>query len=173
MHRISLISTLPYVAKDSLKKEGKLYFMDVISILSLMYGDSPEWIKETTYVQFLFYNHDALFGYEEDLGNEKEQEAPIKDNESEDEPSVVNLKMQRESTPPKEEKSQAILMHVCYHKLEKTQLQLLIQGQRGTWQVLLNHQLKKTQLQLLIQKQGGTWQGQVLLLPRQRQMTQV
>jgi hypothetical protein len=40
-HPISLISTLPYVAKDSHGNEGKLNFMDVIFILSLVFGDSP------------------------------------------------------------------------------------------------------------------------------------
>jgi hypothetical protein len=42
-HQISLISTLPYVAKNSLGKDKKLNFMDVISILSLVYGNSPEY----------------------------------------------------------------------------------------------------------------------------------
>ncbi len=42
-HQISLISTLPYVAKDSLRKDKKIVFIDVISILSLVYGNSPEY----------------------------------------------------------------------------------------------------------------------------------
>jgi hypothetical protein len=75
--------------------------MDVISILSLMFGVSPAYgLKRQLISSSWFTNNDALYGYEEDQGNKKEQEAPIKDNESRDEPSVVNLKMQRESTRP-------------------------------------------------------------------------
>jgi hypothetical protein len=43
MHHISVISTLPYNAKDSLAENVKLDFADVISTLSLMFGNSPEY----------------------------------------------------------------------------------------------------------------------------------
>jgi hypothetical protein len=42
-HRISVISNLPYNAKDSLAKNVKLDFADVIVTLSLMFGNSPEY----------------------------------------------------------------------------------------------------------------------------------
>ncbi len=42
-HRISVISTLPYNAKDSLAENVKLDFADVISNLSLMFGNSPDY----------------------------------------------------------------------------------------------------------------------------------
>jgi hypothetical protein len=42
-HRISVISTLPYNAKDFLAENIKLDFADVISTLSLMFGNSPEY----------------------------------------------------------------------------------------------------------------------------------
>jgi hypothetical protein len=43
MHCISVISTLPYNAKDSLVENVKLDFAEVISNLSLMFGNSPEY----------------------------------------------------------------------------------------------------------------------------------
>jgi hypothetical protein len=43
MHGISVISTLPYNAKDSLPENIKLDFADAISTLSLMFGNSPEY----------------------------------------------------------------------------------------------------------------------------------
>jgi hypothetical protein len=39
-HCISMISTIPYNAKDSLAENVKLDFADVISTLSLMFGDA-------------------------------------------------------------------------------------------------------------------------------------
>jgi hypothetical protein len=41
-HRFSLISTLPYVAKDSLGKDKKIKLHGCY-ILSLLYGNSPEY----------------------------------------------------------------------------------------------------------------------------------
>ncbi len=42
-HCISVISTLPYNAQDSLAENVKFDFADVISTLSLMFSDSPEY----------------------------------------------------------------------------------------------------------------------------------
>jgi hypothetical protein len=69
------------VAKDSLRKDKKLHFMDVISILSLVYGDSPEYgLKRQLLSSSWFTRDEVLYGYEEDQENKKEQEEPIKDN---------------------------------------------------------------------------------------------
>jgi hypothetical protein len=43
MHRISVISTLPYNAKDSLAENVKFNLADVISTLSLMFDNSPKY----------------------------------------------------------------------------------------------------------------------------------
>ncbi len=43
MHRFSMMSTLPYNAKDSLATNVKLDFADVIVTLSLMFGNSHEY----------------------------------------------------------------------------------------------------------------------------------
>ncbi len=67
-------------------------------------------------------NNDALYGYEEDQGNKKEQEAPIEDNESEDEPSVVNLKTQRESTPPPIKRGKVLRKFVASTGKDSTQI---------------------------------------------------
>ncbi len=100
MHRISLISTLPYVAKDSLGKDKKLNFMNVIFILYLVYGNSPEYgLKRQLMSSSCFTRDEGLYGYEEDQENKKEQEEPIKDNEPEHEP-VLNLNTQRASLSP-------------------------------------------------------------------------
>jgi hypothetical protein len=94
------MSTLPYVAKDSLRKDEKLHFMDVISILSLVYGDSPEYgLKIQLLSSSCFTRDEALYGYEEDQESKKEQEEPIKDNESE-EVSVLDFNTQKTSLSP-------------------------------------------------------------------------
>ncbi len=83
--------------KDSLGKDKKLNFMDVISILSLVYGNSPEYgLKRQLMSSFCFTRDEALYGYKEDQENKKEQEEPIKDNEFEDE-SVLDLNTQKSS----------------------------------------------------------------------------
>jgi hypothetical protein len=43
IHEISLVSTLPFVAQDSEDKQRKLDFMDVISNLSLTFGNSSDY----------------------------------------------------------------------------------------------------------------------------------
>jgi hypothetical protein len=43
MHHIGVISTLPNNAKDSLAENVKLDFADVVSTLSIIFGDSPEY----------------------------------------------------------------------------------------------------------------------------------
>jgi hypothetical protein len=89
-HRISLISTLPYVTKDSLRKDKKKDFMDVISILSLVYGNSPEYgLKRHLSLSSCFTRDEVLYGYKEDQENKKQQEEPIKDNKSEEDSVLI------------------------------------------------------------------------------------
>jgi hypothetical protein len=77
-HQINLKSTLPYVAKDFLSKYRKLDFMEVISILSLVYGNSSEYgLKRQLLSSSCFTSNEALYGYEEDQENKKEEEEPI------------------------------------------------------------------------------------------------
>jgi hypothetical protein len=97
MHHISVISTLPYNAKDSLAKNVKFDFADVIFTLSLMFGDSPEHGLKGQLISSSCCPRSELYGFEEDQGNKKEQEELIDDNESEDAP-VLNLNTQR--APP-------------------------------------------------------------------------
>ncbi len=69
--------------------------MDVISILSLVYGNSPEYgLKRQLLSSSCFTRDEALYGYKEDKENKKEQEEPITDNESEEE-SVLDFNMQK------------------------------------------------------------------------------
>jgi hypothetical protein len=108
MHRISLITTLPYVAKDSLRKDKKIDFMDVISILSLVYGDSPEYgLKRQLLSSSCFARDEVLIGYEEDQENKKEQEEPIKDNEFEEE-SVLDFNTQKASSSPQHKRGKVL-----------------------------------------------------------------
>ncbi len=89
-----------YVAKDSIRKDEKLHFMDVIAILSFVYCDSPEYgLKRQLLSSSCFTRDEALYRYEEDQENKKEQEEPIKDNESEEE-SVLEFNMQKASLSP-------------------------------------------------------------------------
>jgi hypothetical protein len=107
-HRISLISTLPYVAKDSLSKNGKLDFMEVISNLSLVYGNSSEYgLKKQLKSSSCFASNEALYGYKEDQENEKEQEEPITDNESEEEPVLV-FNTQKTSLSPQHKRGKVL-----------------------------------------------------------------
>jgi hypothetical protein len=97
MHCISVISTLPYNAKDSLAENIKLDFVDVISTLSLMFGNSPEYYGLKRHlISSSCCPCSELYGYQEDQGNKKEQEELIDENESEDAP-VFNLNTQRAS----------------------------------------------------------------------------
>ncbi len=60
--------------------------MDDVSILSLVYGDSPEYrLKRQLISNSCFTRDEALYGYKEDQENKVEQEELIKDNWSEDE----------------------------------------------------------------------------------------
>jgi hypothetical protein len=56
------------VAKDSHGNDGKLNFMDVISILSLVFGDSPEYglMRQPMSSSCFTKDAEALCGYEED-----------------------------------------------------------------------------------------------------------
>jgi hypothetical protein len=66
---------------------GKLDFMEVISILSCVYDNSSEYgLKRQIMSSFCFTSDEALYGFKEDQANKKEQEEPITDNESEEEP---------------------------------------------------------------------------------------
>jgi hypothetical protein len=86
-HQITLKSTLLYVATDSLNgQDKKLHFMQVLSILSLVYNNSSEnGLKRQLMSSSCFTSNEALYGYKEDQENEKEQEELITDNESEEE----------------------------------------------------------------------------------------
>jgi hypothetical protein len=107
-HRISLISTLPYVAKDSLRKDKKIDFRDLISILSLVYGNSPEYgLKRQHLSSSCFTRDEVLYGYKEDQENKKEQEEPIKDNESEEE-SVLDFNAQKASLSPQHKRGKVL-----------------------------------------------------------------
>ncbi len=114
-HRISVISTLSYNAKDSLAEIVKLDLGDVIFTLSLMFGDSPEYGLKRQLISSSCCPLSELYGYEEDQGNKKEQEEFIYDNESEDAP-VLNLNMQRASpqqtTKAKESGSSVLIDHL-------------------------------------------------------------
>ncbi len=70
------------MAKDSLNgKDKKLAFMEVISILSLVYGNSSEYgLKRQLITSSCFTSNEALYGYKEDQETEKEQEEPITNN---------------------------------------------------------------------------------------------
>jgi hypothetical protein len=69
--------------------------MDVISILSLVYGNSPEYgLKRQLLSSSCLTRDEALYGYDEDQENKKEQKEPIKDNESEEE-SVLDFNTQK------------------------------------------------------------------------------
>jgi hypothetical protein len=100
MHCISVISTLPYNAKDSLAENVKLDFTDVISTLSLMFGNSPEYGLKRQLISSSCCPQSELYDYEEDQGKKKEREELIDDNESEDAP-VLNLNTQRASPQQK------------------------------------------------------------------------
>jgi hypothetical protein len=96
------------VAKDSLGKDKKINFMDVISILSLVYCNSPEYgLKRQLLSSSCFTRDEALYGYEEDQENKKEQDKPIKDNEPEDE-SVLDLNTQREPLSPQHKRGKVL-----------------------------------------------------------------
>ncbi len=96
------------MAKDSLRKDKKLHFMDVISILSLVYGNFPEYgLKRQLLSRSCFTRDEALYGYNEDQENKKEQEEPIKDNESEEE-SVLDFNMQKASLSPQHKRGKVL-----------------------------------------------------------------
>jgi hypothetical protein len=95
-----VISTLPYNAKDSLAENVKFDFADVISTLSLMFKDSPEYGLKRQLISSSCCPRSELYGYEEDQGYKGEQEKLIDDNEFEDVP-VLNLIMQRASPQQK------------------------------------------------------------------------
>ncbi len=109
MHWITLKSTLPYVATDSFNgKDNKLDFMDVISILSLVYGDSSEYeLKRQLMSSSWFTSNEVLYGYEEDQENKKEQEEPITNNESEEE-SVMGFNTQKASLSPQNKRGKVL-----------------------------------------------------------------
>ena len=108
-HRITLKSTLPYVATDSLNGQDKgLDFMQVISILSLVYNNSSEYgLKRQLLSSSCFTSNETLCGYKEDQENEKEQEEPITDNESEEE-LVLDFNMQKASLSPQHKRGKVL-----------------------------------------------------------------
>jgi hypothetical protein len=100
MHCISVISTLPYNAKDSLSENMKLDFVAVIFTLSQLFGNSPEYGLKRQLISSSCCPRSELYGYEEDQGNKKDQEELIDDNESEDAP-VLNFKHTKSITTTK------------------------------------------------------------------------
>jgi hypothetical protein len=89
-------------------KDKKSDFMDVISILSLVYGDSSEYgLKRHLMSSSCFTSNEVLYGYKEDQENEKEQEEPITNNESEEE-SVMDFKMQKASLSLQNKKRRSV-----------------------------------------------------------------
>jgi hypothetical protein len=113
-HRISVISTLPYNANNSLAENVKLDFADVISTLSLMFDNSPEYGLKRQLVSSSCGPWSESYGYEEDQGNKKEQEELIGDNESEDAP-VLNLNTQRASPQQKTKAKESGLVILVDH----------------------------------------------------------
>jgi hypothetical protein len=101
-HGITLKSTLPYVATDSLNgQDKKLDFMHVISILSLVYNNSSEYgLKRQLMSSSCFTHNDVLYGYKED-----QEKKRSKKNRSQ----IMNLK-----------ESQSWILtrkkHHCHHK---------------------------------------------------------
>jgi hypothetical protein len=96
------------VAKDFLRKDKKLDFMDVASILSLVHGNSPEYgLKRQLLSSSCFTRDEVLYGYKEDQEIKKEQEELIKDNESEEE-SVLDFKTQKASLSPQHKKGKML-----------------------------------------------------------------
>jgi hypothetical protein len=82
--------------------------MDVTFILSLVYGDFPEYeLMRQLLSNSCFTRDEALYGYKEDQENKKEQEEPIKDNESEDE-SDLDLNMQKASLSPQHKRGKVL-----------------------------------------------------------------
>ncbi len=62
-----------------------------------MYGNSPEYgLKKQLLFSSCFTSDESLYRYNEDQENEKEQEEPITDNESEEE-SVMDFNTQKSS----------------------------------------------------------------------------
>ncbi len=73
-----------------------------------MNGNSPEYgLKRQLMSSSCFTRNEALYGYEEDQENKKEQEELIKDNEPEHEP-VLDLNMQRASLLPQHKRGKVI-----------------------------------------------------------------
>jgi hypothetical protein len=95
-----VISTLLYNAKDSLAENIKFNFADILSTLSLIFGNSPKYGLKRQLISSSCCPLSESYGYEEDQGNEKEQEELIDDNESEDAP-VLNVNMQGASPQQK------------------------------------------------------------------------
>ncbi len=96
------------MATDSLSKKGKLDFMDVVSILSLVYGNSSEHgLKRQLMSSSCFTSDEALYGYKEDQENKKEQEEPITDNESEEE-SVLDFNTQKTPLSPQNKRGKVL-----------------------------------------------------------------
>jgi hypothetical protein len=87
-----VISTLLYNAKDSLAENIKFDFADVISTLSLMFGDSLEYGLKRQFISSSCCPRSESYGYEEDQGNKKEQKVLIGDHEFEGAP-VLNFNL--------------------------------------------------------------------------------
>jgi hypothetical protein len=109
-----VISTFPCYAKDSLAENVKLDFADVVSTLSLMFSNSPDYGLKRQLKSSSCCPWSESYGYEEDQGNEKEQEELMDDNESDDAP-VLNLNTQRASqqqiSKAKDSKSVVLIDH--------------------------------------------------------------
>ncbi len=110
-----MISTLPYNAQYSLAENLELDFADVLSTLSLMFGDSLECGLKRQLISSSCCPRSESCGYEEDQGNKKEQQELIDGNEFEDAP-VLNLNMQtasqQQKTKAKESGSVVLIDHL-------------------------------------------------------------
>jgi hypothetical protein len=100
--------------QNSHAENVKLDFADVISTLSLMFGNSPEYGFKRQRISSSCCPRSESYGYEEDQGNKKEQEELINDNKSEDAP-VLNLNTQRASPPQKTKAKESGLVVLIDH----------------------------------------------------------
>jgi hypothetical protein len=82
--------------------------MDIIFILSLVYGNSPEYgLKRQLLSSSCFTRDEVLYRYKEDQENKKEQEETITDNESEEE-SVLDFYTQKASLSPQHNRGKVL-----------------------------------------------------------------
>jgi len=103
-HRIRVLSTLPYVAIDSYNGDDqKLQLMDVMSYLSLVYGETDEFgIKRQLMSSSCFEKDKAYYAYEEGQEDESDSKEVI---ENEDGPNL-RFKYEEEQSKSQQESKQ-------------------------------------------------------------------